>query len=94
MNIDAVRAAILALLAERAPETTICPSEVARKTVTATSADTAADWRIAMPIVHAAVDQLVDQGMVQLSWKGRPLLERAGPYRIATTIGDEASRKR
>jgi hypothetical protein len=35
-----------------------------------------------MPLVHAAVDSLVRDGQVRLSWKGKALKERAGPYRI------------
>ncbi|WP_076069715.1 DUF3253 domain-containing protein [Sphingomonas montana] len=69
------RAATLSLLAHRAPDATICPSEVARAIAT--------DWRGAMPAVHAAIDGLVRDGLVQLSWKGRPLETRSGPYRIA-----------
>lgn len=69
------RAAALALLARRAPDATICPSEVARQL--------AADWRGAMPMVHAAIDALAAQGEVQLSWKGKALGRRDGPYRIA-----------
>ena len=69
------RAATLRLLAHRAAEATICPSEVARTI--------APDWRGAMPAVHAAVDGLVRDGLVRLSWKGRPLDRRSGPYRIA-----------
>lgn len=69
------RAATLSLLARRAPDATICPSEVARAV--------APDWRGVMPAVHAVVDALVHDGLVQLSWKGRPLATRSGPYRIA-----------
>jgi len=72
---DDTGTAILALLAERRPDQTICPSEVAR----ALAPD---DWRAAMPAVHAAVDRLVRTGGVRLSWKGQPLAARAGPYRI------------
>lgn len=68
------RAVTLALLARRAPGATVCPSEVARVI--------AADWRGSMPHVHAAIDGLVPDGMVQLSWKGQPLDARSGPYRI------------
>lgn len=71
------REATLALLAARAPGATICPSEVAR----AIAGDGEA-WREAMPTVHAAVDTLVAEGRVRLSWKGEPLDARAGPYRI------------
>ena len=75
--------ATLALLAARAPGTTICPSEVARALATARSAGgDQVDWRDMMPTVHAAIDQLVIDGRVRLSWKGQPLEARAGPYRI------------
>lgn len=68
------RAAALVLLAHRAPGATVCPSEVARAV--------ASDWRAAMPDVHAAIDALVSDGLVRLSWKGRTLAKRSGPYRI------------
>lgn len=35
-----------------------------------------------MPVVHAAIDGLCDEGAVRLSWKVRPLTTRVGPYRI------------
>ena len=68
------RIVTLALLARRAPGATICPSEVARAI--------APDWRDAMPAVHAAIDGLVGDGLVRLSWKRQPLTTRSGPYRI------------
>ncbi|TFW13122.1 DUF3253 domain-containing protein [Brevundimonas intermedia] len=71
------REAMLALLAARAEDATVCPSEVAR-----TVAGPAGEWREAMPEVHAAVDQMVSDGLVRLSWKGGRLSVRAGPYRI------------
>ncbi len=74
------RAATLSLLARRAPGATICPSEVARAI--------AADWRGAMPAVHAAIDGLVADGLVRLSWKGEPRATRSGPYRIARPRDD------
>jgi hypothetical protein len=70
----------MSLLARRATDATICPSEVARAI--------ASDWRDAMPAVHAAIDGLVRDGLVQLSWKGRPLASRSGPYRIGR-LGDD-----
>lgn len=78
------REATLALLAARAEDATVCPSEIAR----VVAGDDGA-WREAMPQVHAAVDVLVDEGAVRLSWKGRPLAMRAGPYRIARARGGE-----
>lgn len=76
MMSDEAQVATLTLLADRCPESSICPSEVAR----AISAD--GDWRSAMPSVHAAVDDMLQRGIIHLSWKGRRLQRRAGPYRI------------
>lgn len=87
VRIDVVSAAVLTLLADREPEATICPSEVARKIVAEAYANGEADWRTAMHIVHAAVDHLLDQKNIKLSWKGRALSVRSGPYRIARANG-------
>lgn len=76
MMVEIARNTTLALLANRSPEASICPSEVAR----AITSD--GNWRMAMPNVHAAVDTLMDEGLVQLSWKGQRLERRTGPYRI------------
>jgi hypothetical protein len=80
-----VRTTLLTLLAARSSGATICPSEVARACVpTLKDAGAAAQqWREAMPLVHATVDELLLEGNVQLSWKGKPLASRAGPYRIS-----------
>ena len=77
---EQARNAILSLLAARAPGATVCPSEVARAVAAAGSPTTA--WRDAMPAVHASVDRLMAERLVRLSWKGKPLATRAGPYRI------------
>jgi hypothetical protein len=79
---DACRETI-ALLIRRAAGATVCPSEVARA-LAAQAEDGPApmDWRDAMPLVHAAVERLVAEGAVQLSWKGEMLTARAGPYRV------------
>lgn len=74
-----VRAVTLALLARRSPDSTVCPSEVARAIAAAAGLE---DWRGAMPEVHAAIDLMVAQGLVRLSWKGEAMPVRAGPYRI------------
>lgn len=69
---------ILSLLADRAKGTTICPSEAARRLAGPTG-----DWRAQMNAVHAAADALARGGAITLSWKGTPMQERRGPYRIA-----------
>ena len=74
---------ILALLKHGTLEAMICPSEVARAIVGAGGFKVKADdRRNAMPMVHAAVDWLVSEGKVQLSWKGKVLPSRTGPYGI------------
>ena len=71
------RDATLALLDARGAGATVCPSDVAR-----VLAGGGGDWRAAMPVVHAAVDAMVADGVVRLSWKGAAMAVRAGPYRI------------
>lgn len=73
------RAATLALLSRRAAGATACPSEVARAIAAASGKP---DWRGEMPAVHAAIDRLVEDGLVRLSWKGRAMPVRDGPYRV------------
>ena len=75
-----IREAALGLLAERKPGATICPSEVARAIAAAAGES---DWRGLMPPVHAAVDGMVADGLIRLSWKGVAMPARDGPYRIA-----------
>jgi hypothetical protein len=88
-------AATLALLDQRAATATICPSEVARAVAAAAgppaSGAAEPDWRGTMPTVHAAVDILLAAGRVRLSWKGAPMAQRDGPYRIARAGGDAAT---
>ena len=81
MNVGDAEAAVLTLLAERQSGATICPSEAARRI----ASDEKAEWREAMPLVHAAVDYLLDQKAITLSWKGKALPARSGPYRIGRT---------
>lgn len=75
---NAGRAAIEALLEARGAGKTICPSDAARKL-----ASPGQDWREHMPTIHAAVDALMAEEAITLSWKGTPKSERRGPYRIA-----------
>ncbi len=73
------RSVTLGLLARRAPGATVCPSEVARAIATAAGRP---DWRGEMAGVHAAVDGMLADGLVRLSWKGAAKAVREGPYRI------------
>lgn len=70
--------AVLRLLSQRAPKTTICPSEAAREI-----AGDDGNWRMYMDDVHRAVDRLLEEGRITLSWKGEAMEQRHGPYRIA-----------
>ena len=79
MNAGDPRAVVLALLASRSAEATICPSEAARVLAAGRGSE---NWRDEMAAVHAAVDGLMAEGIVQLSWKGEARAERAGAYRI------------
>jgi hypothetical protein len=67
------------LLARRATDATICPSEAAR--ALAQAAETP-DWRGEMPTVHAAVERLAAEGLVRLTWRGAERSVDDGPYRI------------
>ena len=70
---------IAAMLVQRGPGKTVCPSEVARAL-----AGPGGDWRAHMDEVHHAVDELAATGRIVLSWKGAALPRRDGPYRIGS----------
>lgn len=71
---------ILALVASR-PDGTTCPSEIARSLAKAQNSPL--QWRKFMPVVHDAVDALIERGEITLTWKSAVMSERAGPYRIS-----------
>lgn len=77
-------ATTLALLAARAVDATVCPSEVARAMAAADPGAPA--WRDLMPVVHHGVDRLLADDQVRLRWKGQALATRTGPYRIARAV--------
>lgn len=35
-----------------------------------------------MPTVHIAIDRVLDEEAIRLSWKGQSIARRDGPYRI------------
>lgn len=81
MRDAAIEQAILALLAERAPGKTICPSEVARTL----AGDTEAQWRPMMPAVRNAVDRLAGEGRLQVVQRGQAVasaVQAVGPIRL------------
>jgi hypothetical protein len=77
-----IRQAVLNMLATRSRSATICPSEVARSLASQNDYPKTSDWRDLMSDVHDAVDALVAEDTVQLSWKGKPMTARSGPYRV------------
>ena len=66
----------LTLLNARQKGATVCPSEVARAIAFEET------WREAMPAVHSAIDGLIADGRIRISWRGKERATRAGPYRI------------
>lgn len=78
-TVEEAKRAVLTLLARRARQATVCPSEAAR-------ALDPEDWRDAMPIVHAAVDAMRAENRISLSWKGKAIDTRDGPYRIGRVM--------
>lgn len=71
------RNAIIQLLEQRGWDKTICPSEAAR-----IIAEPNENWRQRMEDIHSAVDELLDNGLIALSWQGKPVDQRRGAYRI------------
>jgi hypothetical protein len=67
------------MLAGRAADASLCPSEAARALAAAAGHG---DWRGEMEAVHRAVDGLAAEGAVALSWRGAAMPARSGPYRI------------
>jgi hypothetical protein len=70
-----------ALLAQRAPGKTICPSEVARAL--------ADDWRPLMPQIRAVAAELVAAGEIEMTQKGTPIDPHGarGPVRLRARAG-------
>lgn len=89
-NLDHVQAVALELLWSRGAGATVCPSEVARAVSRNEASGSAASWRSVMPSVHAAIDDLLVKRLVRLSWKGKPLERRNGPYRIGHPVIDSS----
>lgn len=80
---QALEAAILRLLAERAPGASICPSEAARAIGTENEPETA--WRGRMEPARRAARRLANAGRVVITQQGKPVdpTETRGPIRIA-----------
>ena len=82
MTDAAIAAKVFALLDQRRPEATICPSEVAR--ALSLSNDEAA-WRAAMPAVRRVAAQLMADGRLRVTRGGVPVADpeqAGGPIRL------------
>ena len=79
----------LSLLADRAADSSVCLSEVAR---TLAGQSLGEEWRRAMPVVHAAVDALLRTGAVRFRWKGKRLKTRFGSCPIALFVNTQPLR--
>ncbi|PSR16773.1 DUF3253 domain-containing protein [filamentous cyanobacterium CCP3] len=77
---DVIRATLLELVAQRGPNQTICPSEVARALNTE-------DWRRLMPTVRQVGQQLRAEGRIVVTQKGQPVdpNHASGPIRYRQT---------
>lgn len=78
VNLAALKKSILALLAQRAPSATICPSEAARAHFGETH------WRHGMEQTRRAARALVDQGKIEILQKGQVIdpTTAKGPIRL------------
>lgn len=76
-----IQAKILALLEDRGPDKSICPSEVAR------ALRPRGNWRALMPAVRDAAAQLARRGAVEIRQRGKRVSPRSyrGPIRIVRT---------
>jgi hypothetical protein len=66
MGPSLIESTIVALLAQRKPSASICPSEVAR----AIHPGDEAAWRALMPEVRNTAQTLADQGVLRITRKG------------------------
>jgi hypothetical protein len=73
-----IAAAILAGVARRRPGATLCPSEIARAL-----AGPGSDWHVLMPAVRAVAADLLVQGLIAVTQRGRPVpVATPGPIRL------------
>lgn len=78
-----IQQTILAMATERAPDKTVCPSEIARVLFPG-------DWRKHMEEVRASAIELQREGKVIITQKGTPVdvKQIKGPVRIRLAVGD------
>ena len=80
MNIEAITTVMLKIAAERGPEKSLCPTDVAR-------AVSAEDWRPLLGAVRKVAADLARQGKIEILRKGKPINpdEMRGVIRLRAT---------
>ena len=80
MNIEAITTVMLKIAAERGPEKSLCPTDVAR-------AVSAEDWRPLLGAVRKVAADLARQGKLEILRKGKPINpdEMRGVIRLRAT---------
>ncbi|MCA3388085.1 MAG: DUF3253 domain-containing protein [Roseomonas sp.] len=80
MNIEAITATMLRIAAERGPEKSMCPTDVAR-------AVSAENWRPLLGAVRQVATELARQGKIEILRKGKPISpdEMRGVIRLRAT---------
>ncbi len=80
MNIEAITTAMLQIAAERGPDKSLCPTDVAR-------AVSAEDWRPLLGAVRKVAADLARQGKIEILRKGKPINpdEMRGVIRLRAT---------
>ncbi|MGI9129858.1 MAG: DUF3253 domain-containing protein [Roseomonas sp.] len=66
MNIEAITDALLRIAAERGPEKSLCPTDVARAVSTE-------NWRPLLGAVRKVAADLARQGKIEILRKGKPI---------------------
>jgi hypothetical protein len=66
MNIEAITDAMLRIAAERGPEKSLCPTDVARAVSTE-------NWRPLLGAVRKVAADLARQGKIEILRKGKPI---------------------
>ena len=80
MNIEAITATMLRIAAERGPEKSMCPTDVARAVSTE-------NWRPLLGAVRKVAADLARQGKIEILRKGKPINpdEMRGVIRLRAT---------
>lgn len=78
-----IEAALLAMVRQRGPHSSACPSEVARSL-------SPTGWRTLMPRVRNAAGSLAQAGLLEISQRGQSVAPQGpwrGPIRIRLPLG-------